>query len=77
MAARLSREPPRDKDVLARMLKAEMLAAYSGRDAMIDECRLRRYQEQEVSIPEGYKQTAYEVRLPILRDHLREKEPNR
>lgn len=62
-----------DKDAkvrIARALRSEAEMHYSARNVMISEMRKRRYQEQKVTIPEAYQQTAQEVRLPILSDTI-------
>ena len=59
-----------DKRLVAMSLRADVETHYSKRNKMMQEMRQRRYQDKAVEVPEAYRQTAKEVRLPLLADTI-------
>ena len=59
-----------EKQIIAKALRSDVEIHYQKRNRMMQDMRDRRYQEKSVLIPEAYKQTAREVRLPLLADTI-------
>jgi hypothetical protein len=64
---------PKDREakrLVATALRADAETHYNKRNQMMRDMRLRRNQDKAVEIPEAYRQTAREVRLPLLADTI-------
>lgn len=59
-----------EKAVVAISLRTDVETHYSKRNRMMQQMRERRFQDKAVEIPEAYRQTAREVRLPLLADTI-------